>query len=150
MKMLFNMECYKCSSKEVVKNGFVRGKQRYLCKSCNRNFFEQAELSKNHLKRLVIHLYLEGMTRREVVQYLFEVIDEKVVLNWIDKVDRDTRSYKKEKSPEIFQFSEFGDIEEFINRIKPKLRDGFILIGIDKNYQGSYFVIPSLTNDPNN
>ncbi len=32
--------CKHCSSRQLVKNGFVRKKQRYLCKSCTRNFVE--------------------------------------------------------------------------------------------------------------
>ena len=34
------MHCKICQSKEVVKNGKTRGKQRYYCKVCNKNFVE--------------------------------------------------------------------------------------------------------------
>ena len=30
--------CPRCGSKEKVKNGYNRGKQRYLCKECGRNY----------------------------------------------------------------------------------------------------------------
>jgi hypothetical protein len=32
--------CKNCKSELVVKNGFVRGKQRFLCKACGLNFVE--------------------------------------------------------------------------------------------------------------
>ena len=32
------IKCPKCKSVNIVKNGIVRGKQRYKCKSCNYNF----------------------------------------------------------------------------------------------------------------
>lgn len=32
------MKCKKCGSTEVIKNGVVRGKQRYYCKKCKHNF----------------------------------------------------------------------------------------------------------------
>ena len=32
------IKCKHCGSTKVVKNGFVRKKQRYFCKSCSRNF----------------------------------------------------------------------------------------------------------------
>ena len=32
--------CKKCNSENCVKNGFVRGKQRYCCKECGCNFIE--------------------------------------------------------------------------------------------------------------
>ena len=31
------MICKFCASRFVVKNGFARGKQRYLCKGCGKN-----------------------------------------------------------------------------------------------------------------
>lgn len=38
-KVKLQVECPKCSSTaETVKNGFQRGKQRYLCKTCNLRF----------------------------------------------------------------------------------------------------------------
>ena len=32
------MNCKNCHSDQVIKNGFVRSKQRYRCKSCGCNF----------------------------------------------------------------------------------------------------------------
>ena len=32
------MKCEFCESQNTVKNGFVRGKQRYLCKACGKTF----------------------------------------------------------------------------------------------------------------
>ncbi len=34
------VKCKKCKSENIVKNGKVRGKQRYLCKDCRYNFVE--------------------------------------------------------------------------------------------------------------
>lgn len=34
------VKCKKCQSENIVKNGKVRGKQRYLCKDCRYNFVE--------------------------------------------------------------------------------------------------------------
>ena len=34
------LKCKKCESESIVKNGKVRGKQRYLCKECGYNFVE--------------------------------------------------------------------------------------------------------------
>ncbi|WP_407651239.1 transposase-like zinc-binding domain-containing protein [Candidatus Bandiella euplotis] len=33
-----NTECKKCSSSKYVKNGNIRGMQRYKCKECGCNF----------------------------------------------------------------------------------------------------------------
>lgn len=34
------VECKRCGSDKVVKNGFIREKQRYLCKQCGCHFIE--------------------------------------------------------------------------------------------------------------
>jgi len=34
------LDCKNCKSKRTVKNGIVRGKQRYKCKECSYNFVE--------------------------------------------------------------------------------------------------------------
>ena len=35
-----NINCPRCSSNQIIKNGRSRGKQRYKCKNCNRHFQE--------------------------------------------------------------------------------------------------------------
>ena len=42
-------KCPKCKSKEVVKNGFNKGKQTYKCKICKRSFF--AEIKKERITK---------------------------------------------------------------------------------------------------
>ena len=32
------LRCKRCGSEEYVKNGMMRGKQRFLCKGCGLNF----------------------------------------------------------------------------------------------------------------
>lgn len=34
------VNCKKCKKENIIKNGFVRGKQRYRCKDCQYNFVE--------------------------------------------------------------------------------------------------------------
>ena len=34
------ISCKKCGSEKYVKNGKVRGQQRYLCKACGCNYIE--------------------------------------------------------------------------------------------------------------
>lgn len=42
-------KCPECKSKEVVKNGFNKGKQTYKCKICKRSFF--AEIKKERITK---------------------------------------------------------------------------------------------------
>ena len=62
------MECPKCKNKQVVKNGYVQGEQRYKCKKCSFQFIyelKQPQLSIPEI-RSILHLYLEGLGQREI------------------------------------------------------------------------------------
>ena len=53
--------CKKCGSNQWVKNGFVRGMQRYRCKSCNCNFTNTPLRGKSEsLKALAVLLHGMG------------------------------------------------------------------------------------------
>ena len=54
------MQCKRCQSEQVVKNGKMEGKQRYHCKSCGLNFVEGDQRVKESLlpkKALAVLLY---------------------------------------------------------------------------------------------
>ena len=44
--------CKSCGSVRQVKNGTVRGAQRYLCKDCGCNFIERDNRARPEYKRL--------------------------------------------------------------------------------------------------
>jgi len=55
--------CKNCKSESVVKNGFVRGKQRYHCKECGYNFVEGDErtnekIALSHSRILILSRFL--------------------------------------------------------------------------------------------
>ena len=63
-----NFCCKHCGSDDVVKNGFVKNKQRYLCRECCRTSRlgdrrEQCDLGQ---KIKVVKLYTEGMGLRAI------------------------------------------------------------------------------------
>jgi transposase-like protein len=55
-----DIKCKKCGSNKHVKNGNVRGEQRYLCKECGCNFIEidrRVRIENAPLKALCVLLY---------------------------------------------------------------------------------------------
>jgi transposase len=61
------MNCKRCESAECVKNGRVRAKQRWLCKSCGCNFTEgdrRKERCTSQQKALAILLVCMGLSFR--------------------------------------------------------------------------------------
>ena len=60
-----NMEdkkiCPKCGREEKVKNGYNRGKQRYLCKNCGCNYTGTKNGYSEAVKQEAIKYYMEGV-----------------------------------------------------------------------------------------
>lgn len=79
--------CKNCGSTDCTKNGKVRNKQRYKCKSCGYNFVEgdKREKVKPEGKALAVLLYSTGKSSYGFISKLFNV-SRTAVLKWIRKV----------------------------------------------------------------
>jgi transposase-like protein len=62
--------CPKCSSEKCVKDGIVKGKQRYRCKLCNFRHTVQHRGKSPEVKRQALELYLEGLGFRSIGRFL--------------------------------------------------------------------------------
>ena len=81
------MDCKKCKKSRVVKNGFVRGKQRYRCKECLYNFVEGDDRvrQENVVKRaFAIILYSMSKGTFNFLGKLFKV-SPTTIYNWVRK-----------------------------------------------------------------
>ena len=57
------LRCKRCGSESHVKNGLMRGKQRYLCKSCGLNFTDTPAPGKPlAMKAAAVLLYVSGLS----------------------------------------------------------------------------------------
>lgn len=81
------IQCKECESTEICKNGFVRGKQRYKCKSCNCNFVigDLREKVRPEGKALAVLLYSTGKSSYGFISKLFNV-SRTTVLKWMRNV----------------------------------------------------------------
>ncbi len=62
--------CPKCHAEDCTKDGIVKAKQRYRCKSCGyRHTVRHREISLD-IKRQVLELYLEGLGFRPIGRFL--------------------------------------------------------------------------------
>jgi len=63
--------CKRCGSEEHVKNGLMRGKQRYLCKGCGLNFTDTPPRGKPlALKVAAVLLYVSGLSMHRTAKLL--------------------------------------------------------------------------------
>jgi len=82
------MHCPSCRSAEAIKNGIVRSKQRYRCKSCGCNY-TCSSLSRTPLqtRQQAIRLYLEGVGFRGIER--LTGIPHTTVMSWVRKLGDD-------------------------------------------------------------
>ena len=79
--------CKNCGSTHIVKNGFVRKKQRYRCKECGFNFVEGDGRTSNAIaakKAMLIFLYAMGKIFFNMFGKLFNMWPSQVY-RWIVK-----------------------------------------------------------------
>jgi insertion element IS1 protein InsB len=80
---LVEVSCKRCAGAAFVKNGTVRGHQRYLCKACGRNFTATPERGKPEaMKALAVLLYAMGNASQGMIAKLLGV-SHVTVYRWL-------------------------------------------------------------------
>ncbi len=65
------LHCKRCGSEEQVKNGLMRGKQRFLCKACGLNFTDTPARGKPlAMKAAAVLLYVSGLSMNRTAKLL--------------------------------------------------------------------------------
>lgn len=95
------ISCKHCGCDIRIKNGIVRGKQRYRCKECRKVYIEGdlRERYSMHQKLRVMKMYLEGMGIRSIGRV--EGVSSPLIIKWIRKFSNILR--KKLNETEIPQ-----------------------------------------------
>jgi hypothetical protein len=77
------MDCPRCKSSQYNRAGYVKGRQRYRCKSCNRHYSvaHRGDYIEPHIKATAIKMSLEGMGYRAIGRVLG--VSNVSVLNWV-------------------------------------------------------------------
>ena len=77
--------CKKCLSENVVKNGIIRKKQRYICKECKRIFVEGDQRTNDKIiakKAMCVLLYSLGKASYNMLAHIFDTWPS-LVYRWI-------------------------------------------------------------------
>ena len=99
------MECPKCKSRNYVKDGIVKKRQRYLCKECKYRYTVEQRGIPNATKTLAIQMYLEGLGFRSIERIL--KVSNVSVLNWVKALGKQVEEYRKPvKNIEIIELDE--------------------------------------------
>ena len=78
------LRCKGCGGEEHVKNGFMRGKQRYRCRACGLNFTDTPPRGMPlRVKVTAVLLYLSGLSMNRTAKLLG--VSTPSVMAWIEQ-----------------------------------------------------------------
>ena len=129
------MDCPKCENSESTKDGVVKKKQRYKCKSCGYHYtveLKSTSKSKN-TKRQALELYLEGLGFRSIGRFLN--VSHVSVYKWIKSYGRDLEDLKSDEKIEVVEMDE---MHTYIGHKKTTAGFGYLLIGMEKGLSTAY------------
>ena len=88
--------CKRCGSAKQVKNGLMRGQQRYRCKACGLNFTDTPARGKPlALKAAAVLLYISGLSMNRTAQLLG--VSTPTIQAWLEQV---AQAYAQKPEPE--------------------------------------------------
>ena len=125
--------CKHCGSEDRVKNGNVKGKQRWKCKSCLKSYREGdlRERYTNEQRLRVIKWYLEGAGIMSIER--MEAVPNPLIIKWIRKFSKILRSRLNEvEIPEDARKIQILELDELFSYCQKKLNPsmfGLLLIG---------------------
>jgi transposase len=90
------LRCKRCGGEEYVKNGFMRGAQRYRCKACGLNLTDTPPRGMPlRVKVTAVLLYLSGLSMNRTAKLLG--VSTPSVMTWIEQF---AEVYAQKPAPE--------------------------------------------------
>ena len=98
------MNCPKCGSTDCGKDGIVKERQRYRCKSCGYRYTVQYRGISPATKRQALQLYLEGLGFRSIGRFL--KCSHVAVYNWIKAHGESIEAIRSAAGVEVVEMDE--------------------------------------------
>lgn len=104
------MQCPKCESKKIVKNGRRKAKQNYLCRNCNRQFTDiyNHRGYSQEVKKHCLTLYCKGLGFRAIERSTG--VCHNTVINWV----KQAATQVPEENYEIPETAQIDELQTFV------------------------------------
>jgi transposase len=135
--------CPKCSSEKCVKDGIIKGRQRYRCKSCDFRHTVQHRGKSPDVKRQALELYLEGLDFRSIGRFL--KCSHVAVYNWIKSFGKAAKELRSDSAPKVV---EMDKMHTYVSSKKTTAGYGLLLIDMEKDSSTAYWA--TVTQQPVN
>ena len=136
--------CPQCDYTNCTKDGIVKGKQRYKCKSCGYRHTVQYRGISPEIKRQALELYLEGLGFRSIGRFL--KCSHVAVYNWIKALGEKVESLRSDSTLEVVEMDE---LHTYIGSKKATVGYRFLLIAMRKGLSTAYWATGVSKQDEN-
>lgn len=102
------MQCPRCSSTHIRKNGIKQGKQNYICVDCRRQFIDADDLARTYSKEMkqeCLEMYVNGMGFRAIERV--KGVHHTTVIYWVKQLGE-----QLEQAPPAAEIPEVGELDE--------------------------------------
>ena len=120
--------CPKCAASECVKDGIVKGRQRYLCHRCQYRHTVPYRGKSPALKRQALELYLEGLGFRSIGRFLN--CSHVAVYTWIKAFGESIDSLRSTAGVEVIELDE---LHSYVGSKKTPAGSGWLWIAMHEN-----------------
>jgi transposase len=125
------MECPKCKSSHVVKNGSVKGIRKHLCRKCGFQFTRSTPRGKPlKTKILAVVLYMSGLSFNRIGEICS--VSAQSVLNWIRKFAAEHADRPKSEGETVIL--ELDELWHFLQKKSTNSGSGQLWIAFPVDY----------------
>ena len=128
------VNCPKCRTNYCVKDGIVKGRQRYQCKTCRYRHTVQHRGASPVIKRQALELYLEGLGFRSIGRFL--KCSHVAVYNWIKSYGAAVQELRSDLDVEVVEMDE---LHTYIGSKKTTVGFGLLLIEMESSSSTAYW-----------
>lgn len=118
------MQCLRCGSSHIRKNGVKKGKQNHICVDCQRQFINVYDLPKgysNELKAECLKMYTNGMGFRAIERV--KGVHHTTIIHWLKQLGPQLSD-----APELDIIPEVTELDELETFVGKKKKSG---LGLD-------------------
>lgn len=113
------MQCPRCGSTHIRKNGIKKGKQNNICVDCGRQFIDVYESPKGYsdeIKRECLKMYVNGIGFRAIERV--KGVHHTTVIHWVRQLGEQLPDVPQ--ASEIPEVIELDELETFVRSKKTK------------------------------
>ena len=140
------MNCPRCKSQDIRRDGKVKSKQRFYCINCHYHFTveKKTTAASELVKKNALLLYLEGLGFRSIGRFL--KVSHVSVYKWIKQFGEQLAPLKSEHHIKVVELDE---LHTYISQKKTIAGYGLLLIEMGKN-SSTVYLVPGEAKQANN